>query len=229
MCIIRRYYKYNSMSDSEKGKFILELLKISNKQISLYQNKLNFFMKDDFYNDVMLEIINIVQNQKFKLEFNYTKEKLYFTILENEKMKKYYLNFIIDCYYSVSKNEKIYTKNFVFSIYEEYKNYTFLCKFKAYINKSVENIYHRYRIDKYNRYYKIEPLSSIIVNSYYVNNDNVLCMVDIYYLNCFERKLLSCFIKENKILTQCEVAKELGINNRKVSKEIINIRNKLKI
>ena len=229
MCIVDKYYKYNSMSDSEKGQFILELLRISSKQINLYQNKLNFFMKEDFYNDVMLEIINIVQKQKFKSEFGYTKEKLYNTILENVKMKKYYLNFINDSFHSMSKSKDIYTKNFIFSIYEEYKKYTFLCKFKAYINKSVENVYHKYRIDKYNRYYKIEPLSSVVMNNYYVNNDNIHCLVDTYYLSHFEKKLLSCFIKENKILNQCEVAKEIGVNNRKISKAIIHIRNKLKI
>ena len=222
--MLNKYLNYNNLSDIEKGNIIIEMIKMSYETIKKYLEKLNYYGYEDFIGDVSYLIIEIFTYHKFKFDFYKTKKELYLQIVNNSFEKNYYSRYIKSIN---NKKQDFYSKEFIYSIFNDYCNYTFLCKLKAYINKCIYNIYLKHIKQKTEYFLFIDELSSKNINNHHINVDNIHYKIDIIYLNQDEQKLIKSFIKNNKILTQCEVANEIGINNKTISKRLKRIKNKM--
>lgn len=195
--MITKYFSYNYLTDVEKGNIIEEILKLSNKTITYYKQQLDYPIHEEFIADICLEIVTIFSMQIFKFIFYRSKEELYITINNDSTQRQYYKRFIKEKY-DVLINEYIFSKHFIFQCFEDYRTYTFLCKFKAYINNAIRNIYKSKIESKNNKIIYVDDITNIH-NLGYVFNDNINLTASMLYLTDLELKIFTLFTNNTSI------------------------------
>ena len=219
--MINKYYTYNCLTDKEKGNIINEVIKLSHKTIKLYKDKLDFSIHEEFFSDVLYGIVEIFSLQVFKFSFYKSKEELFISINSNSRLKQYYKRFVKEKY-DIIIEDYIYSKEFVYQYFEEYRSYTFLCKFKSYINVAIKNIYSSFIQNKNNKIVYLDDINKVF-NNHLIVDGNFNLAVNMLYLSKEEKKLITLFTKTNKN----KVIKKLKCSNQTLNKKLKVIKDKI--
>lgn len=200
------------------------------ENIDIQKVKIPKKYRTDLEQELLIEIYKGIINYKPKNQIisNNTNideiDELYSRIIENKYFESFKNKYKIDSYKS-----KIKIINEFYLFYNENQ-------FKNYINKICE----RTRIDFYRTYKIKDEIKIISLNLMNDDNDELLNhiidpstlpkrdLMNYELLTSEDISFLNILYKDNIKLTQCEIAKMLGISQQAVSKRLNKIKNKLK-
>lgn len=200
------------------------------ENIDIQKVKIPKKYRTDLEQELLIEIYKGIINYKPKNQIisNNTNideiDELYSRIIENKYFESFKNKYRIN-----NHNKKIKIINEFYLFFNENQ-------FKKYINKICE----RTRIDFYRTYKINEEIKIISLNSMNDDNDDLLNnlidpstlpksnFINSELLTIDDIDFLNLFLKNNKKITQSEVAEILGISQQAVSKRLNKIKNKLK-
>ena len=225
MEFIEKYLNYNDMDDKNKNDFITEIMKLSYKTISTQQQKLPIEYREDFIGDTILIVVEILSLKKFKFMFFENKDDFYNELLKESKQKIYFKNFVKDKMKDIIINDLIYKKEFVYQVYDKYMSYTFLCKFKAYLDKLIYYLYISYCNKIHSSYLNTQTQEIVSNNSYYLPKIDV--KIEFCYLSKEEKQLLQLFLKSKTKIRKSDLSAIYHCSYKSINSKLNKLKEKL--
>ena len=200
------------------------------ENIDIQKVKIPKKYRTDLEQELLIEIYKGIINYK-------PKNQIISNITNIDEIDELYSRIIENKYFESFKNKyRINNHNNKIKIINEFYLFCNENQFKKYINKICE----RTRIDFYRTYKINEEIKIISLNSMNDDNDDLLNnlidpstlpksnFINSELLTIDDIAFLNLFLKNNKKITQSEVAEVLGTSQQAVSKRLKKIKNKLK-
>ena len=200
------------------------------ENIDIQKVKIPKKYRTDLEQELLIEIYKGIINYK-------PKNQIISNITNIDEIDELYSRIIENKYFESFKNKyRINNHNNKIKIINEFYLFCNENQFKKYINKICE----RTRIDFYRTYKINEEIKIISLNSMNDDNDDLLNnlidpstlpksnFINSELLTIDDIAFLNLFLKNNKKITQSEVAEVLGTSQQAVSKRLNKIKNKLK-
>lgn len=225
--LIKKVLLYQRNRDDELLKEIINNLR---KNIDIQKAKIPERYKSDLEQELSIEIFKGIINYK-------PKNRIISKKISIDEINELYNRIITNKYFESFKNKyKIDSYKSKIKIINEFYLFCNENQFKNYINKICE----RTRIDFYRTYKIKDEIKIISLNLMNDDNDELLNhiidpstlpkrdLMNYEILTSEDINFLNVIYKDNIKLTQCEIAKMLGISQQAVSKRLNKIKNKLK-